>query len=75
MAIDKRSKRLKIKMRIRKNISGTSEKPRISVFRSNKHIYVQVFDDLKGTTLVSVSTVNKEIAEKMEGLNKIHKQN
>lgn len=71
MAVNKILKRRKIKLRIRKNITGTSEKPRISVYRSNKHIYVQVFDDLKGITLVSASTINKEIAEKLEGLNKI----
>ncbi|MBM9511190.1 50S ribosomal protein L18 [Desulfogranum marinum] len=46
--------------RIRKNMLGTSEKPRMRVFRSNKHIYVQIIDDLKKATLVSASTENKE---------------
>ncbi len=46
--------------RIRKKISGTSERPRLRVFKSNKHIYAQVIDDVAGTTLVSMSTVEKE---------------
>jgi large subunit ribosomal protein L18 len=51
-------------MRIRKKISGTDEKPRLAVFRSNKQIYAQVVDDLKGVTLLAVSSREKEIAEK-----------
>ncbi len=51
-------------MRIRKNIRGTSEKPRMSVFRSNRQIYVQLIDDLKGETLASASSRNKEVAGK-----------
>lgn len=70
MALDKRTRRAKVKTRIRKNISGTTEKPRISIFRSNKHIYAQIIDDVKGITLASASTKIKEIAEKTEGLNK-----
>jgi large subunit ribosomal protein L18 len=49
-------------MRIRKKISGTEEKPRLAVFRSNKQIYVQVVDDLKGVTLLAVSSREKEFA-------------
>ena len=51
-------------MRIRKKISGTKERPRMSVFRSNKQIYVQLIDDLSGETITSASSKNKEIAEK-----------
>jgi len=51
-------------MRIRKKISGTAEKPRVSVFRSNKQIYAQVIDDLNGATLLSASSKEKEIAAK-----------
>lgn len=51
-------------MRIRKRISGTAENPRLSVFRSNKQIYVQVIDDLKGVTILSASSRDKEIAPK-----------
>ena len=49
-------------MRIRKKISGTAEKPRIAVFRSNKQIYAQVVDDIKGITILSVSSREKEVA-------------
>ncbi len=70
MALNKRTRRLKVKARIRKTVSGTPEAPRISVFRSNKHIYAQIIDDVNGLTLVSASTKNKEIVEKIEGLNK-----
>jgi len=69
MAFSKREKRIKIKKRVRKNISGTTQKPRMSVFRSNKHISVQVIDDTTGKTLVSASSLNKEIVEQ----NKINK--
>jgi large subunit ribosomal protein L18 len=58
--VEKRRKRLKRKVHIRKNLSGTPEKPRMSVFRSNNHMYVQVIDDASGTTLASASTVEAE---------------
>ena len=64
MSISKTERRDKIRKRIRKNISGTADCPRMSVFRSNKQIYVQLVDDLSGTTIVSASSRNKEIAEK-----------
>lgn len=57
-------------MRIRKVISGTAAKPRMSVYRSNKQIYVQLIDDLNGVTLASASSLDKEVAEKVAGLNK-----
>jgi large subunit ribosomal protein L18 len=63
MALTKLEKRTRIRMRIRKKISGTAEKPRLAVFRSNKQIYVQVVDDLKGVTLLAVSSKEKEIAK------------
>lgn len=52
-----RAKRVR---RIRKKISGTSERPRLRVFKSNKHIYAQIIDDAAGRTLVAMSTVDKE---------------
>jgi large subunit ribosomal protein L18 len=55
MAFSKESRRLKIKRRVRKNIFGTQEKPRLSVFRSNSGIYAQIIDDEKGVTLASAS--------------------
>ena len=64
-------RRIKIKYRIRKKISGTPERPRMSVFRSNKQIYVQVIDDLSGTTLVSASSLGMETMPKMEQAAKV----
>ncbi len=63
MALTKLKKRKRIKMRIRKNISGTGERPRMSVFRSNKGIYVQLIDDLSGNTLVAASSKEGEDGE------------
>jgi len=60
--------RLKRKKRIRKNIFGTQDRPRMSVFRSSKHIYAQIVDDTRGTTLVSASTLDREFkGNKIEG--------
>ncbi len=64
MALTKRERRLRIKRRVRKSISGTAERPRMSVFRSNKQISVQIIDDITGNTIVSISSLAKEIAEK-----------
>jgi len=64
MALTKRERRLKIKQRIRKRIHGTNERPRMTVFRSNKQIYVQLVNDLTGETVVSASSKNKEVADK-----------
>jgi large subunit ribosomal protein L18 len=58
------------KRRIRKKISGSGERPRLSVFRSARHIYAQIVDDLQGHTLVAASTLSKEIREKLSGLKK-----
>ena len=65
MALTKLERRSRIKMRIRKDICGTKDKPRFSVFRSNKQIYVQLIDDAEGKTLLSISSRCKEIAEKV----------
>ena len=64
MALTKIERRKRIKLRIRKKIFGTKELPRLSVYRSNKQIYVQLIDDAEGKTLLSVSSQVKEIAEK-----------
>lgn len=56
------SARQKIRYRIRKKISGSAEKPRLSVFRSNKDIYVQLIDDANGVTLAAASSRGKDIA-------------
>ena len=57
-------------MRIRKIVSGTAEHPRMTVFRSNKQIYVQFIDDLAGVTLATASSLDKEIAADAAGKNK-----
>ncbi len=57
-------------LRIRKKISGTPERPRLSVFKSLSHIYAQVIDDVNGVTIASASTLTKTIASKLEGKNK-----
>jgi large subunit ribosomal protein L18 len=62
--------RLKRHIRVRKNVSGTMERPRICVFRSLAEIYAQVIDDEAGRTLVSASTVDHELREKVKGLKK-----
>lgn len=55
--------RLKRKKRIRKNIFGAQDRPRMSVFRSSNHIYAQIIDDTKGETLVSASSLDREYKE------------
>jgi len=65
----KQYRRYRIKMRIRKSIEGTTECPRMTVFRSNKQIYVQMVDDMEGNTIISASSREKGIAEK--NVNKI----
>lgn len=57
---EKRAKRLKRKLHIRKNISGTGNVPRISIFKSNKHFYAQAIDDDLGVTLASVNSIKVE---------------
>lgn len=61
----RRNARIKRHKRIRKTLSGSSERPRICVFRSLKNIYVQAIDDNKGVTLISASTLDSEVKEKL----------
>ena len=61
MAVDKQSRRLKIRKGIRKILTGTTERPRLSVFKSNKAIYAQLIDDDEGQTLVSFSSGKLEL--------------
>jgi large subunit ribosomal protein L18 len=56
------------KLRIRKNVEGNAERPRLSVYRSEKHIYGQIIDDLTGHTLLSASTVSGDLAKQAESL-------
>ncbi len=64
MSLTKLERRIRIKHRIRKRLSGVAEKPRMSVYRSNKDIYVQLVDDVQGKTLIAASSKEKEIADK-----------
>ncbi|GAB4456539.1 MAG: 50S ribosomal protein L18 [Anaerolineales bacterium] len=62
--------RLRRHTRVRKNLAGTAERPRLNVFRSLTGIYAQVIDDQAGHTLVSASTLDKDLREKIKGLKK-----
>ena len=62
MALTKTERRNRIKSRVKQVISGTAERPRLSVFRSNKQIYAQLIDDNSATTLVAASSKEKEVA-------------
>lgn len=53
-------------LRVRKTVHGTAERPRLNVFRSSKHMYAQVIDDVKGVTLVAASTLDPELKARME---------
>ena len=57
--------------RMRRHIIGTPERPRMAVFRSNNHMYVQIIDDVAQTTLVSASTLQKDVKEKLEKTNDV----
>ena len=69
----KAAARLRRKKHIRKTVVGTSERPRLTVFRSAKHIYAQVIDDTTGETLASASTQSPEIREELTGKEKIER--
>ena len=63
MQFSKQKRRRKIQYRIRKSIKGTSQRPRLSVYRSNKEIYCQIIDDVNGTTLVAASSMDKGLEQ------------
>jgi len=58
-------------VRVRKHVSGTPSRPRLNVFKSLTGIYAQIIDDVQGNTLISASTIDNELREKMKGLKKI----
>ena len=69
---ESRSKiRAKKHMKIRNRFSGTAERPRLAVFRSNNHMYAQIIDDTVGNTLVAASTVEKEVKAELEKTNNV----
>lgn len=61
--------------RVRKQVVGTANRPRLNVYKSLTGIYAQIIDDSEGNTLISASTVDKELREKMKGLKKIEQAN
>ena len=69
--ITKQERRTKIKYRVRNKISGTAERPRLTVFRSNKQIYAQVIEDLSGRTLAAASSLGLEAMPKKEQAAKV----
>jgi large subunit ribosomal protein L18 len=65
---DRKQQRARIHLRIHKRLRGTSDRPRLVVFRSLRHVYAQVIDDVKGATLVSASTLDKDVRDGLEHL-------
>ena len=68
-----RELRLRRHTRVRKRVDGTTERPRLAVFRSNVHIYAQIIDDTVGRTLASASTVEKQFVASLGGKTKVEK--
>jgi large subunit ribosomal protein L18 len=66
---DKNKARVKRHLRVRKTITGTSERPRLNVFRSSKHMYAQIIDDVNGVTIAAASTQDKGLSEVANGGN------
>jgi large subunit ribosomal protein L18 len=71
----KKENRTKIRekkhMKVRNRFSGTTERPRLAVFRSNEHMYAQIIDDTVGNTLVAASTVEKDVKQELEHTNTV----
>jgi len=61
MALSKTDRRERLRFRIRKTVSGTAQRPRLAVFRSNKEIYAQIIDDVNGKTIIAASSRDKDI--------------
>ena len=69
--VSRNDERLRRHARVRTKISGTPECPRLNVFRSNAHIHAQIIDDVNGTTLVSASTLQKDVKAELEKTNNV----
>ena len=67
-AKDKRYARLRRKKRVRKKFAGTAERPRLTVFKSARHIYAQIVDDQSGRTLIAASSMSKDLKSKAKGI-------
>lgn len=63
---DRQARRARIKRHIRKKVRGTVDRPRLTVYRSLKHLYALIFDDIQGKTLVSASTLSKDLREELQ---------
>lgn len=68
--VSRQDRRVRKHERVRKTVSGSSERPRLNVFRSSKHIYAQIIDDVKGHTVVAASSLSKELDGLKHGANK-----
>ena len=68
---DSRSAVVRRHLRLRKHISGTAQRPRLCVFRSNNHMYAQIIDDTVGNTLVAASTLDKDVKAELEKTNNV----
>ncbi|MFZ5641732.1 MAG: 50S ribosomal protein L18 [Bacillota bacterium] len=64
--VNRKAEKLKRRLRVRKKVSGTTERPRLSIYRSLNHIYAQIIDDTKGVTLVSASTMEPGLKGQVE---------
>ena len=69
--VDKNANRVRRHIRLRRNLAGTTARPRLAVYRSTKSIYAQIIDDTKGVTLVASNTLQPEIAKACENLTKV----
>lgn len=63
----KKERRNKIRRRVRSTIQGTSNRPRLAIYKSNKHVYLQLIDDMKGETLVGISSRSKAYRDELDG--------
>ena len=68
--INRKEERIRRHKRVRTKISGTTECPRLAIFRSNSNIYAQIIDDTKGATIVAASTLDKEVKNKKANVKK-----
>ena len=68
--VSRTERRVRKHVRVRKAVTGTSERPRLNVFRSSKHIYAQIIDDVQGRTVVAASSLSKELDSLKHGANK-----
>ena len=69
--VDKNANRVRRHVRLRRNLSGTTTRPRLAVYRSTKSIYAQIIDDTKGITLVASNSLQADLAKKCENLTKV----